>query len=106
MTTERVATFLSQSPGDRRAQLVRAYRQTTRWCELFHVEGLHVESVAAWRGGAPREVVDARQRVLAELADVPAEQWITLDQLVERLKRRAYELPLRRQSPPEPNPYR
>ena len=47
--------------------------------------------------GAPRQVVDARQRVLAELADIPAEQWITLDELVQRLKRRAYELLFRRQ---------
>jgi len=96
MATERVGTFLSQSPGDRRGQLVRAYRQTTRWCELFHVEGLHVQSLGGWRG-APRQVVDARQRVLAELADVPAEQWIALDELVQRLKRRAYELLFRRQ---------
>src|SRR5207244_2848105 len=35
-----------------------------------------------------------------------AEQWITLDQLVERLKRRAYELLFRRQWHHYSNPYR
>src|SRR5207253_10483128 len=55
MATERVGAFLSQSAGDRLGQLVRAYRQTARWCELFHVEGLHVESAGAGRG-APQEV--------------------------------------------------
>src|SRR5207302_4057910 len=44
MATDRVAPFLSQSPGARCGQLVRAYRQTTRWCELFHVKGLQVQS--------------------------------------------------------------
>jgi hypothetical protein len=96
MATERVGAFLSQSAGDRLGQLVRAYRQTARWCELFHVEGLHVESAVAWRG-APEQVIAARQRVLAEVAAVPAERWIALDELVERLKRRAYELLFQRQ---------
>jgi hypothetical protein len=110
MATERVGAFLSKSPGDRRGQLMRAYRQTTRWCELFHVEGLHVEAAGAWRG-APQQVIAARQRVLAELVEVPVEQWITLDELVERLKRRAYELLFRRQwhsysTNPYSSPYR
>jgi len=105
MATERVGAFLSQSPGDRRGQLMRAYRQTARWCELFHVEGLHVESAGAWRG-APEQVIAARQRVLAELVDVPAEEWITLDGLVERLRRRAYELLFQRQWHYYSNPYR
>jgi Helicase conserved C-terminal domain len=105
MATQRVGAFLSQSPGDRRGQLVRTYRQSTRWCELFHVKGLHVESAGAWRG-APEQVVEARQRVLAEVADVPAERWMALDELVERLKRRSYELLFRRQWHSYSNPYR
>jgi hypothetical protein len=110
MATERVGAFLGQSPGDRLGQLVRAYRQTACWCELFHVEEIDIESAGAWRG-APQHVIAARQRVLAEVAEMPAERWIALDALVERLKRRAYELLFRRQwssysTNPYSNPYR
>ena len=44
--TERVPDFLDQPRAQRLAQLLGAYRQTTRWCELFHVPGLEIQTGA------------------------------------------------------------
>ncbi|MEX2314994.1 MAG: helicase-associated domain-containing protein, partial [Thermomicrobiales bacterium] len=40
---------------------------------------------------APENVPPARQRVLAELAEFPAGEWVALDHLISRLRIRAYE---------------
>lgn len=98
VAAERVASFLSQSAGERCAALMSAYRQTTRWCELFHVNGLRIEP-GGGRRAAPASVIAARQRVLAEIADLPPECWIAVDHVVGRLKRTAYELLFPRQWP-------
>jgi len=96
VATDRVSACLSQPPGDRRGQLMRTYRQTTRWCELLYIKGLQIQPVGGYRG-APQEIISARQRVLVELAELPVDRWILLDDVVERLKRRAYELLFPRQ---------
>jgi len=41
-------------------------------------------------------VATARQRIIAEVAALPAERWISLDHLVDRLRRSAYEFLLPR----------
>ncbi len=89
------------------ARLFAAYRETTSWSEMARIAGLapprgeelraderRPSLVPARSPGArwasPR-LVAARQRVLAELAELPAEEWIALDHLIDRLRQRAYE---------------
>jgi hypothetical protein len=101
------AAFLRQPPGERHARLFEAYRQATTWSEMARIAGLappRGEALVAVerrpslvparspgaRWAAP-QVVAARQRVLAELAELPAAEWIALDHLIDRLRQRAYE---------------
>jgi hypothetical protein len=93
---ERVESFLRQPAGERRQQLYRAWLQTPRLGELFRIKNLSIST----RGGIDRQaatpVVAARQRVVKEITELPAEQWISLSHLVERMRRRAYEFLLPR----------
>jgi hypothetical protein len=76
--------------------LLGAYRQTRRWSELQHLDGVRVRPPTI-SPDAPQEVLNARRRVLAELAELPVGQWILVDEIVERIKRQAYELLFRRE---------
>jgi hypothetical protein len=96
--TDRVPDFLDQPRGQRLSQLLGAYRETARWCEVLHIPGLEIQTGGAGRG-TPREVIQARQLVLAHLAQLPTELWITLDSLLALFRRCAYELLFRRQLP-------
>jgi hypothetical protein len=103
--------FLARPAGERRAALYGAYARTTRWSELARLPNLGVT-----RGVppdfAPPPLGDARRRVLAELAALPADEWLTLDHVVDRLRRWAYEFLFARRSSRygygagyRPNPY-
>jgi hypothetical protein len=104
--------FLAQPRALRRQQLYAAYQTTGLWCEVFQLPGLSVRT-AGGRRPVPEPVVAARQRVLAEIAALPAERWITVEHLVSRMRRRAYEFLFpRRQGDrymsgflSQPNPY-
>lgn len=105
--------FLAQSRSKRRQALFAAYRATDRWCELFRIPGVSIKATGG-RRSAPARVVNARQRLLTDIAALPAERWISLDHLVDRMRRRAYEflLPRRWQAgyyasgyATAPNPY-
>jgi hypothetical protein len=101
------AEFLRRPAGERLAQLFAAYREMTRWSELARIAGLapprgdelqaderRPNLVPARSPGArwaSERVVAARQRVLAELVELPPEEWITVDHLIDRLRQRAYE---------------
>lgn len=81
------AEFLAQAPGERRKALYRAYRETQRWSELSRLPSIQV-----W----PKErlgsmVTSARNRVLTELAELPAEEWIALDHLIARIRAKSFE---------------
>ena len=93
--TASAEAFLRRAAGDRLHLLYDAYVRTVRWYELLHVDGLTV----GFKGGGrtpPPQAVAARQRVLAELAELPVEQWVPVRHMVQRLRRRAYEFLLPR----------
>ncbi|HZS00363.1 MAG TPA: helicase-associated domain-containing protein [Chloroflexota bacterium] len=103
----RAAEFLRRPAGERHAQLYAAYRETTSWSEMARIGGLAPPRGAELLAAEPRpslvparspgarwaspRLVAARQRVLAELAELPPEEWIAFDHLIDRLRRRAYE---------------
>lgn len=90
---EAAPDFLSRPPGERRRKLYDTYRESRRWSELTRIPG-----VAIW----PKErlydpaIVAARKRVLAEIAELPADRWISAAHLIDRLRVRAYEFLLPR----------
>lgn len=83
--------FLRRPAGDRLKMLFEAYLKTARWCELFRIAGLRI----SMRGGGGRvalpPVINARRRVIAELAEMPCGEWISVAHLVERIRLRSYE---------------
>lgn len=89
---KRAGEFLERPPGDRLAALFQRYRETERWCELNFANDLAINRRSGAGRNAPPPVVAARERVIAELADLPAGAWIPRDHLIDRLKRKAYEL--------------
>jgi hypothetical protein len=117
---ERAEAFLRQPAGERQRHLFEAWRRTTRWNELFRIPRLSVKGTGMSVRTAPAGVVTARQRVLTELAELPAGEWITIEHVIERLRIRAYEFLLPRRKLPNsydtygyygygrglPNPYR
>jgi hypothetical protein len=92
----RIEEFLRLPAGERRERLFRAYRRTGRWCEIFRIPNLTVRGKGASLRVAPPFAVAARQRVLAELTELPAGEWIAIDHLIGRLALRAYEFLLPR----------
>lgn len=117
----RAEAFLRQPASERRHRLFEAWRQSTRWNELFRIPALVVRGKGVSVRTAPPGVVAARQRLLTELAELPAGEWITLAHLIERLRLRDYEFLLPRRwslntyyadyyygygGSPVPNPYR
>lgn len=102
---ERAEEFLAQSAAARQQRLFDAYRRTTRWNELFRIPNLTVRGKGASIRTAPAGVVEARGRVMSELAQMPAGEWLSLDEFIQRFRLRAYEFLLSRQWTPE-NVYR
>jgi len=83
--------FLALPSAERRQRLFDAYRTTTRWSELHRVPDLSVRGRGLGIYAPPENVPPARQRVLAELADLPVGEWIPVEHLISRLRIRAYE---------------
>lgn len=83
--------FLGLPSSERRQRLFNAYRTTARWSELHRIPDLIVRGKGLNVYSAPENVPPARQRVLAELADLPAGEWVAVDHLISRLRTRAYE---------------
>ncbi len=95
--------FLALPSAERRKQLFDAYRTTSRWSELHRIPDLDVRGKGLNVYSAPENIPPARQRVLAELAELPVGEWIALDHLISRLRIRAYEFLFSRT--PSPNSY-
>jgi hypothetical protein len=83
--------FLALPSAERRQRLFDAYRTTARWSELHRVPDLSVRGKGLNLYHAPANVPPARQRILAELANLPAGEWIPIEHLLTRLRLRAYE---------------
>ena len=83
--------FLALPTAERRRRLFDAYRTTRRWSELHRVPNLSVRGKGLNLYSAPVNVPPARQRVLAELRELPAGEWVAVDHLITRLRTRAYE---------------
>lgn len=107
--------FLAESRAQRRLQLYQAYSATDQWSELFQIPALSIRAAGS-RIPIPHAFVVARQRVLTTLAALPAERWITLEHVVERIRQTDYEFLFRREHPDRdyfstysyagtPNPY-
>jgi hypothetical protein len=113
--TEGALTFLALPRGERRRQLFAAYRRTPLWGEVFAIPGLSLKTPAGGRRPVPPLVVAARERVINEIDALPPERWISVEHLIDRLRRTAYEflLPRRWQNSnrysygyvQQPNPY-
>jgi Helicase conserved C-terminal domain len=102
---DRAESFLKQPVEPRRATLLAAYRQTPGWCEIFRLPSNPTVRGVSGRQ-APPLVVSARQRIIAEIAGLPAGQWVGLAQLRARLKRIAYDFLFPRfDSPPDSGYY-
>lgn len=80
--------FLAAPRGQRRRQLYETYRTNARWSELTRLPDLTVTPRTNLQDSL---IVAARQRVLAELIELPAGEWVALSHLIERLQIRAYE---------------
>lgn len=98
---ERADAFLALSSAARQQRLYDAYRQTTRWNELFRIPNLTIRGKGASIRTAPAGVVEARRRVMSELAQMPSGEWLSLDGFIQRLRLRDYEFLLSRQWTPE-----
>jgi len=82
------AGFLAEPRGQRRRRLYETYRKNARWSELTRLPDLTITPRTNLQDSM---VVAARQRVLAELIELPAGEWIALSHLIERLRIRAFE---------------
>jgi len=82
------AGFLAAPRGQRRRQLYETYRKNARWSELTRLSNLTISPRTNLQDAM---IVAARQRVLAELTELPADEWIALSHLIERLRTRAFE---------------
>jgi len=91
--TRGVPGFLARLRGERQRQVFEAYGKTVRWSELSRLGGV---AITPRTGIYHPHIVAARRRVLAELAELPAGQWIAIAHLLDRLRRRAYDLLLPR----------
>jgi hypothetical protein len=89
------AAFFARPRGERRQRLFQAYRGTERWSELNRLNGVSITPKNAINSPF---VAEARQRVLAEVAELPPGEWISVVHLVHRLRVRAYELLLSRRA--------
>lgn len=89
-----VEKFLELPAGERLRSLYAAYYQTARWCELFRIDDASIQGKAG--RPAPRPVIAARRRILAEIAELPAGAWIPVSHLIERMRLQAYEFLLPR----------
>ncbi|MBX3069952.1 MAG: helicase-associated domain-containing protein [Thermomicrobiales bacterium] len=93
----RAGDFLRLPPGVRRSMLFAAYRTTQRWCEVFRVPGLTIRAPGASIRVSPDFAVDARRRVLEEIASLPMGEWVAVDHLIDRVGAASYEFLLSRQ---------
>jgi hypothetical protein len=93
--------FLALPASERRQRLFDAYLTTARWSELHRVPDLNVRGKGFNLYYAPANVPPARQRVLAELAELPVGEWIPIEHLLTRLRLRAYEFLFSRTPSPD-----
>jgi hypothetical protein len=93
--------FLGLPSTERRQRLFDAYRTTARWSELHRIPDLTVRGKGLTIYSAPQNVPPARQRVLAELAELPSGEWIAVEHLISRLRTRAYEFLFSRTPSPD-----
>ncbi|HEU5422941.1 MAG TPA: helicase-associated domain-containing protein, partial [Nitrolancea sp.] len=91
-----IQAYLRRPAGERLAQLYQTYRDSARFNELYRIPNLRISGKGSSTRAAPPPVIAARQRVLREIAELPAEQWIPLGHLIDRLRRRDYEFLLER----------
>ena len=88
---DEVATVLGRPAGERQQRFFEAYRQTAHWCELLRIPGLAISGRGVNLRTAPANVIAGRRRVIAEIATLPAGEWIPLDHLVHRMQLAAYD---------------
>lgn len=88
-----VLSFLAQAPGLRQRRLYDAYLRTKRWSELSRIRDVSISPRAKMTG--PR-IVAARKVVVDEVGTLPADTWIPIPHLVDRIRRRAFEFLLER----------
>jgi hypothetical protein len=83
-----VLGFLMQAPGLRQRRLYDAYARTKRWSELSRLRDITISPRSNMTGP---KIVAARKVVLDEVKGLPANEWIPIAHLVDRIRRRAFE---------------
>ncbi|HET7035861.1 MAG TPA: helicase-associated domain-containing protein, partial [Thermomicrobiaceae bacterium] len=91
-----IQDYLRRPAGERLAQLYQTYRDTARFNELYRIPSLRILGKGFSVRLAPPRIIDARQRVLREIAELPVGEWISLEHLIDRLRQRDYEFLLER----------
>jgi len=74
-------TWLKSSPADQIAVLQAAWRDDTRWNDLWHVPGLRCEDTG-WRN----DPLATRRRFLKHLSQCPPDQWLSLASFIQAIK--------------------
>jgi len=96
---EGAAAFVAKPAGERRRLLYEAYCRQRRWCELFRIPNLTINTRNVGRG-TPEAVVVARRRILGHIAELPVGEWVSLKQVVGFMRRRDPEFMLSRTPSP------
>ena len=95
---KRAEEELRAPEGERRLRLYRAYHGTSRWNEIYRIPGITPKGKGLSLRTAPRLIVNARERVIATVRDMPVGAWVALDHVIDRMRRTSYEFLFSRDS--------
>lgn len=91
-----VSDFWSDAPPARVQKSFKTWRDTAFWNELRYLPGITVQM---WYTADLSPIINARNRVLYHLVELPAGEWIALERLVNRLRVTDYEFLFSREVP-------
>jgi hypothetical protein len=107
--TERPA-LLAQTPGERIQLTFTRWRNGTFWNEILSIPNLTVRGVDSRLTLAPRQIVEARAKVLDHIAEMQKTQrqgthWTSISRLIEHIRTNDYEFLLPREYLPFQSTY-
>jgi uncharacterized protein (UPF0147 family) len=103
-------TLLAQTPGERIQLAFTRWRDGTFWNEILSIPNLTVRGVDSRLAPAPRQIVQARGKVLEHIAEIQKTQqqgtyWTSIPRLIERIRTNDYEFLLPREYLPFQSTY-
>jgi hypothetical protein len=107
--TER-PSLLERTPGERIQLTFTRWRDGTFWNEILSIPSLTVRSIDSRLTLAPRQIVEARAKVLDHIAEMHKTQrqgthWTSIPQLIEHIRTNDYEFLLPREYLPFQSTY-